>query len=355
MNARILALGLLATPLLLLAPLPVVAVAGVVGLALLTRRRAFLLFTLLAAAIQSASFYWFTGDPVVGVVVTVRYASVLAVNMGALARYGPARFLDDLGLPAGPTAFLAAVLIAAQDLARDAQAITAARRYERRAGGRLMGVASLIPTLMAHAHRRGTSRAEALRLAGHSVGPHFAAIVAVAGLAAAGRLITLGIPNVAPTYVLVFAAGVLWGPRAAAAGGFLGMAITDVMISGLLPTAFVNAPAMAALGLLGGLLRSVPWHTASGRVMAAAIGVLATFAFSVAADFLTWVIVPDVRGQGAALVALLAAGVAFNLPAAAVNAVLFAATLPLLRPTTLPAPVSPHAHREPEGPAVLGS
>src|SRR5688572_14878303 len=71
---------------------------------------------------------------------------------------------------------------------------------------------SMLPALLVAGLRRAQVRRDALRLAGHATGSAFTPIIAVAALAAAGRLAFAAVPNVAPTYVIVFLGGILFGP-----------------------------------------------------------------------------------------------------------------------------------------------
>lgn len=268
----------------------------------------------------------------------IRIAAVLAINVTVLSWIAPTRLLDGLHLPAGVTAFLGALVLAAQDLARDASRLVDAARLEgtwpanrlRRA----VAVGRLLPALVVVAIRRSTIRAEALRLAGHATGPDFAALVAVTALASAGRMAFVAVPNVSLAYVVVFAGGLLFGPRLGALAGALSMLLTDFLLTGLYVVPLANVPAMALVGVLGGLLRPLDLGNDAwlARLTAAALGFVATLAFSVAADLGTWLLVAEFRATPGALQALLVAGLAFNLIPAVVNAVLFfSAIAPLAR------------------------
>src|SRR5258705_10687797 len=98
------------------------------------------------------------------------------------------------------------------------------------------------------------------------------------------------------------------------------MAFTDALLTGLLPAPFVNVPAMALLGALGGALRRIHWSRRGGAeavfnaALAFAIGVAATILFSTAADVLTWVLLPEARSTPGSLQALVVAGWVFHLP-----------------------------------------
>ena len=273
----------------------------------------------------------------VGMAGAARLVAILGANLAVLSWVPAAILLDGLRLPAGVTAFLGAVLIAAHDLGRDAVRLVDAQRLEgtwpHGLGRKARAAARLLPVLAVLALRRAQTRADALRLAGHATGPSFAPLVAVTAMAVAARLaLTLAVPNVSLTYVIVFAAGLAFGPRIGALAGLLGMLFTDLLLSGLYLVAFANAPAMALVGVLGGALRGVDFGGRgaagwAGRMFAAACGLAATVLFSVSADVATWAVVPEFRGTPGSLAVLVLAGLAFNVPAAAVNAVLFAAAV----------------------------
>lgn len=263
----------------------------------------------------------------------LRLVAVVVANAAVLSWVPPPRLLEGLRLPRAWTGFLAAVLIAGQDIGRDHARLRDARRLE---GGwpetrlaRVAASARLLPVLLVAADRRARVRRDALRLAGTATGPRFAPVVAVTALAAAGRLALVAVPNVSLTYVLVFVGGLVYGPAVGFAGGLLAMALTDFLLSGLLPTVYANAPAMALIGVAGGLLRRVDFvgdgrDAAAGRVLAAALGVFATFGFSVAVDTLDWLLVPEFRGDWDLWRVRVLAGLAFNVVPALTNGALFA-------------------------------
>ena len=295
------------------------------------------LFALLLPS--SSSGTWAEGA-LTGVVGAVRLVAVLGVNLAILSWIPAAVLLDGLVLPRRATAFLGAVLIAAHDLGRDAARLADAERLAGRWPHGLRRkaavAASLVPALAVLALRRATTRAEALRLAGHATGPLFAPLVAVTALAVAARLaLTLVLPNVSLTYVVVFSAGLLFGARLGALAGVLGMLFTDLLLSGLYLVAFANVPAMALVGVMGAAVRGVDFLGASGRradrwagrALAATCGLLATALFSVAADVGTWAAIPEFRSTPGSLRVLVLAGLAFNVPAAVANALLFAAAV----------------------------
>jgi len=157
----------------------------------------------------------------------------------------------------------------------------------------------------------------------------------VSALAIAGRLAFTAVPNVSPTYAVVFLGGILFGPVVGLAAGAIAMALTDLVLTGLLPAPYANVPAMAMLGIIGGLLRRLDWEGRSrvdawaSRVLAGGVGFAATLLFSLASDAATWAIVPELRATPGALAVLALSGLAFNLIPAAANAIVFAAATPL--------------------------
>lgn len=336
--------------------LPAWAAALLLGLALASLRRgrmAFLLAALVGAAVNVALFALLIPGPGVdvagatlsakgaalGFTGAVRLSAGLGLNLAILSWARIEAVVDGLSLPPGATAFLAAVVGSAHDLGRDFVRLQdAARldgRWPRGAWARTVASAALLPPLVVLAVRHARTRRDALRLAGHDTAPRFAALVAVTALAAAGRMAMLAVPNDPVTYAVVFLGGLLFGPAVGALSGLLSMTLTNVLISGLQPTAFANAPAMALLGLLGAGLARVHAGDASRTttaLLAGASGALGVLVFSVASDLLTWALVPEYRGSMAALRALLASGLAFNLvPAVAAAAVFALAVGPVVR------------------------
>ena len=275
----------------------------------------------------------------VGLAGAIRLAAAVGANLALLSRVPPEQVLDGLRLPAGATAFLAAVLVGAHDLGRVLVRLRDAARLDGRwPPGRLARIvasARLLPPLMVLAVHRGQERRDALRLAGYDTAPRFAALVAVTALACAGRLAVLAVPNDPVTYAVVFLGGLLFGAGTGALSGLLAMALTNVMISGLAPAAFANAPAMALLGLLGGLVGRLPVAREGrlvGAALAAACGATGVLLFSVAADVLTWALVPETRAAGGTLPGYVAVGLAFNtLPAVAAAIVFAVAVGPVVR------------------------
>lgn len=315
------------TALAFLAPWPTLVGATVLGLAAMRGRKTFVAFVVVALPLN-VLILGFAAPPdgwTRGFVGGMRLAAALALNLAIVTRLSAERLLEGLRLPPRATALLAAVLLAAHDLARDFERLKLARRLDASwPNGRLARAregARLLPALVVAAHKRALTRREALQLAGHPSPEWFVPLVAIAALCAAGRMAFLALPNVALTYVVAFVGGILVGPWIAAAGAFVGMALTDFLLTGLYPAGFVNAPAMALLGLLGGAFR----RTKIDPALAAAIGILSTFLFSVAVDAFTWLLL--YASEPAALAPIVLAGLVFNVIPALVNGALFAASV----------------------------
>ena len=315
-----------ATVLALATPWPVALALTLGALAAMRGRKAFLLLAASTVAINAAILAWAGAGWAEGAVGGLRMVAALGVSLAIVSRVGAARIAEALEMPPRATAWSAAVLLAAHDVRADFERLRLARSLEgawpRGVLARVREAARLLPPLTVAAHRRAQVRRDALRLAGHGMPPRFVPIVAVAALAAAGRLAFLALPNVALTYAVVFLGGLLWGPLVGAAGGALAMLLTDVLLTGLYPPGLVNVPAMALLGLAGGALRRVDWSGAAGAMLAASAGLVATLVFSVAADAATWLLL--YRDAPAALAPLVMLGLAFNVVPALANAALFA-------------------------------
>ncbi|MFA5943301.1 MAG: energy-coupling factor transporter transmembrane component T [Candidatus Thermoplasmatota archaeon] len=351
--AALVGMATLTTAAIVLPPWASVALAALAFAGLRKGRPTFLAFVAVTLALNTVLFALLIPGPgaihagpvalgpsgaLLGFTGALRLSAILGANLALLSWVPPAVLLDGLRLPLRITAFLGAVLIAAHDLGRDAVRLVDAQRLDgswphglRR---KAKAAAGLLSPLAVLALRRARTRADALRLAGHDTGPRFAPLVAVTAMAVAGRLaFTAAIPNVSLTYVVIFVAGLVFGARVGALAGFLAMSITNFLLSGLYLVAFANAPAMALVGVLGGLLGRVEFGGTSradrwaGRFLAASCGVIATVVFSVAADVATWAFVAEYRNTPGALRTLILAGLAFNLLSAAVNAVLFAAAV----------------------------
>jgi hypothetical protein len=333
---------------LLLPPVPLALLAVASFVLLRKGRTGFLVFAsvsaainvaLLSALVQQGATWRFGpllfsgGGAELGAWGAIRVVAAVGGNLALLSWFPPEPVVDGLRLPRRFTALLGAILIAGHDVGRDLARLVMAQRLE---GGwptsrvrRAKASATLMPALMVAAVRGAERRRDALRLAGVDMGPRFAPIVAVAALAVAGRMAFTALPNIALTYVVVFLGGVIFGPAVGAAAGFLGMAFTDVLLSGFLPAAFVNAPAMALLGAIGGLWHGRPLEgdRRAWAMIAACAGIVLTFAFSITADFVSWLVVPEFRHSTSALVATIMLGLSFNAIPALTNGFLFAVTV----------------------------
>lgn len=325
----ILTFSLLAPP-ALLAPALLAALVGV------RRQRAtWWLFAGATLVLNGALMAWLAADVRLGIDGALRLSVLVIGNAAIIQRVPLAAFLDGLRLPPRPTAFLAAVLLSTRDVGHDARRLIDAQRTEgrwpRKRIPQARAAARLLPAMFLSSWRRAHIRQDALRGAGIDVPSRFAPILAVTALAVAGRMAFLALPNIALTYAVVFLGGALFGSRVGFWGGFWAMVLTDLALTGLAPTSFVNAPAMAVLGLLGG------WTQGFGadrwtQAWAAALGVIGTFLFSSLTDVATWLVVPEFRASIEWLQVRLVAGWAFNMVPAITNAVLFAAAiLPIQR------------------------
>lgn len=272
-----------------------------------------------------------------GAEAALRLVALTATSLAWLRRIPAPRLVTALRLPPRLAGTLGALLLAAHGVRDDWHALVLARRSEAtwpKGARRIGAAASLVPALLAASLRRAAVRRDALRMAGHDSGPTFVPVLAFAALALAGRLLFVALPNIALTYAVVFLAGVLVGPRVGFLVGAIAMLASDLLLTGLLPMPFVNVPAMALLGLLGGLLRHMDWSATGpiGRIVnvwtAALVGAAATLVFSLCSDLATWLVIPELRSTPGTLVPLLAAGLLFNVAPAAVNAVLFAVAVP---------------------------
>ncbi|HUR61172.1 MAG TPA: hypothetical protein VM286_02245 [Candidatus Thermoplasmatota archaeon] len=349
----------------LAAPLPWCGALLVVGATAARRRRGLLWLAGTSLAFDLLLFGLFGPGPAtlgwlrpeglaLGASAALRLTAVAAVNLGWSGLVPIEPLLDGLRLPPRATGTVAALALCARDVGRDAHRLLDAVRLDgawpRGRWGRARVASALLPPLLVVSLRRAETRREALRLAGLDLPAAWTPVVAVSALALAGRFALLAVPNVAFTYVVVFLGGILFGARIGAVAGLLAMALSDLVLTGLQPVPFVNAPAMALLGLLGGALRGLDWGSSRGasawanRALAATIGLVATLLFSLAADALAWALVPEYRAQPGSLRVLLAAGLAFNVLPALANAALFAAaTAPTVRAWRAAAVVVPGA------------
>lgn len=290
---------------------------------------------LLAATSPGTGPTWSVGPIVLGlhgaaqgIFGGLRIAAIVGVNLAWLQETPVAAVIEGLRLPRPVTVFVAAVLIAVQDVGRDVRRLMDGRRmtgdWPKRRWRQADALAGLVPPLLVASVQRARVRRDALRLAGIPVSRRFVPLIAVTALALAGRFALIAIPNVSLVHVVVFVGGVAFGPVVGVGAAILAMGISDVFLSGFLPTAFVNVPAMALVGLLGGVLRRVDFTGGAGKAMAAFLGVIATLLFSVTADVAEWLLVPEFRGDMTYLQVRVAAGLVFNAVPAVVHGFLFA-------------------------------
>lgn len=179
----------------------------------------------------------------------------------------------------------------------------------------------------------------------HGARSSAATLAALVALFVAARMLFVGVPNVTPAYLVLLVAGLAFGPWIGAATGFLGMVLTNLLLTGLHPVLLVNSSAMALIGLFAGFLgravdpltvRVPPWAKVAALAL---LGVAFTALFSVAADLADWFLMVrlapepmDAATEERLSMVLVLRGLAFNLPSMVVNAALFAsATVPVLR------------------------
>ena len=149
-------------------------------------------------------------------------------------------------------------------------------------------------------------------------------VATLGGIAAAGRLLFAPLPGVQPVTVIVAAAGVALGPRRGFAVGAIA-AIASNMFLGQGPHTPWQMLAWGGCGALAGLLRPALRRRAAFAVFCALLGM----AFGTLLDLWLWfAFYPH---TWAALVTVLAAGVAFNVAHAAGNVVLALVAGPELR------------------------
>ena len=149
-------------------------------------------------------------------------------------------------------------------------------------------------------------------------------VATLAGLAAAGRVLFAPVPGVQPVTVMVAAAGVALGPRRGFAVGAIAALVSNIFLGQGVHTPW-QMLAWGGCGLLAGLVAPLLRQ----RVPFAAFCVVLGFAFGTLMDLWLWfTFYPH---TGAALVAVLGAGVAFNVAHATGNLVLALAVGPELR------------------------
>ncbi|MHB8587009.1 MAG: hypothetical protein ACYDDF_14360, partial [Thermoplasmatota archaeon] len=299
------------------------------------RRWSFAGFAAATITVYAVLFWIAERDLMGGALAGARIAAGLGINLAVLAWIPPAKIVDGLRLPRAAGAWVGAVILAAHDVGRDFERILLARKLDgawpKGILARTKAAAGLLPAMFVAAEERAGRRQDALRLMGRATPPGFVPTIAIAALAAAARMSFLVVPNVSLVFVVAFLGGMLYGPRIACGATILAMAVTDFFLSGLYPLSFVNAPAMAAIALMGFLLRRFDFvgggkaERVAGLLFAFVTGVVGTLIFSVSADTFTWLLVG--HGLGAAWIALVGAGLLFNAVPSILNGVLFAASV----------------------------
>jgi hypothetical protein len=263
-----------------------------------------------------------------GIVGGLRISAIIGVNLAWLEETNVAAVLDGLQLPHGATVFLAAIFIAVQDIGRDFRDLVEGRQmageWPRGKLARLTATAGLITPLLVASVGRARVRRDALQVARITVSKNFVPIVALTAVAVAGRMALVAVPNISLVHVVVFVGGLVFGTRIAMLAAMFAMIISNLLLSGFVPTSFVNVPAMMVVGLIGGTLRQVKFNDRPGRVLAFIVGLVATLAFSIVADVSEWLLVPEFRGDVAYLQVRILAGLAFNVIPAFVHGALFA-------------------------------
>lgn len=159
---------------------------------------------------------------------------------------------------------------------------------------------------------------------GHDSARDLTLVAALGGIAAAGRVLFVPIPNVQPVTVIVAAAGVALGPRRGFAVGALA-AIASNMFLGQGPHTPWQMLAWGGCGVIAGLLRLVLRRRLPFALFCAALGI----AFGTVMD--VWLWFAFYPHTWAALVTVLAAGIAFNIAHALGNFALALAAGPELR------------------------
>jgi len=149
-------------------------------------------------------------------------------------------------------------------------------------------------------------------------------VAALAGLAAAGRVLFAAIPDVQPVTVTVAAAGVALGPRRGFAVGAVAALVSNFFLGQGVHTPW-QMLAWGGCGVLAGVLRPLLRR----RIAFAAFCLVLGFAFGTLMDVWEWfTFYPH---TWAALTAILAQGLAFNAAHAIGNVVLALVVGPELR------------------------
>lgn len=148
-------------------------------------------------------------------------------------------------------------------------------------------------------------------------------VATLGGLAAAGRVLFVAIPNVQPVTVIAAASGAALGPRRGFAVGALA-ALASNFFLGHGPHTPWQMLGWGTCGLIGGLARALVRRRVPFAALCFALG----FVFGVPLDVYTWLYLPH---NEASLLAVLARGLPFNVAHAIGNLLLALAAGPELR------------------------
>ena len=148
-------------------------------------------------------------------------------------------------------------------------------------------------------------------------------VATLGGLAAAGRVLFAPVPQVQPVTVIVVAAGASLGPKRGFAVGALAAVASNFVFGQGTHTPW-QMLAWGGCGLLAGLARRL----IERRVAFASFCFVLGFLYGIPMDVYTWLYLPH---TAASLVAVLGAGLAFNVAHAVGNLVLGLAAGPELR------------------------
>ena len=148
-------------------------------------------------------------------------------------------------------------------------------------------------------------------------------VATLGGLAAAGRVLFVAVPNVQPVTVIAAASGAALGPRRGFAVGALAALASNVFL-GQGPHTPWQMLGWGLCGVLGGLARPLVRRRLVFAIFCFALG----FVYGMPLDLYTWLYLPH---NEASLVAVLARGFPFNLAHALGNFALALVAGPELR------------------------